>query len=128
MPGCDVRAERGRRSYLNGYAAEASVARHYARRGMNLLAHRWRGKGGEIDLIFREDDTLVFVEVKTSRTFEDAALHLRPAQCRRLFTAATEFAAAQPRGLLSEMRFDVALVDGTGQVRVLENALLEGCF
>ena len=41
------------------------------RNGYKILSHNFRGRtGGEIDLVCRDGDTLVFVEVKT-RTRED---------------------------------------------------------
>ncbi len=87
-----------------------------------MLHRRWRGAAGEIDLILRDGETLVFVEVKKSRSFARAADRLSPAQMHRIAAAAAEFLGTQPRGQLSDMRFDVALVDGSGEVRIVENA------
>ncbi|SIO40162.1 putative endonuclease [Rhodovulum sp. ES.010] len=109
-------------SYHAGQAAEDSVARRYERRGLAVVARRWRGRGGEIDLILRDGDAVVFVEVKKSRSFDAAAAHVSPRQIERIMTAAQEFLDGEPRGQLTEIRFDVALVNGTGEVRVIENA------
>lgn len=116
------RARRGRTAYLSGHAAEESVARHYARAGRQVAARRWRGAAGEIDLVVREGACLVFVEVKAAASFDAAAARLGRRQMDRLCAAAEEFAGGEPAGLLSEMRFDLALVDGRGDVRVIENA------
>jgi len=51
-------------SYHAGYAAEEIVADHYWRRGRSVVARRWRGRGGEVDLITRDGDSIVFVEVR----------------------------------------------------------------
>lgn len=118
------KVDQGRNSYLAGQAAEAAVVRQYEARGLTLADVRWRGKAGEIDLILRDGDGLVFVEVKKSRSFEQAAAHLQPKQIARLMAAAEEFAGGERTGLLTEMRFDVALVDAHGQVHILENALI----
>jgi len=40
----------------------------------------------------------------------------------RIATAAEEYAARLPKGLLSLMRIDVALVNGTGACHVVKNA------
>lgn len=109
-------------SHHAGAAAEDSVARHYERRGLSVAARRWRGQGGEIDLILRQDETVVFVEVKQSRSFASAAAHVSRRQMDRIMTAAQEFLDGEPRGQLTDIRFDVALVNGTGEVRVIENA------
>jgi putative endonuclease len=86
------------------------------------VAERWRGAAGEIDLVVREGARVVFVEVKAARSFDSAAQRLGRRQMDRLCAAAEEFVGQEPAGLLTEMRFDLALVDGSGRVRVIENA------
>ena len=109
-------------SYHAGLAAEDLIARNYRRRGHQIVAQRWRGRRGEIDLIVRDDNSIVFVEVKQSRDFDSALAHVRPAQAWRLYAAGEEFLATQPDGSLTDVRFDVALVNGSGAVQILENA------
>lgn len=123
MPGNELRKWRGFAANQNGLAAEASVERHYARAGCNIAARRWRGRYGEIDLIAREGDLLVFVEVKSAATHDRALTRLLPRQIRRIEAAVAEFLEGEPRGGLTEIRFDLALVDSYGRVAVLENAL-----
>ncbi len=54
-----------------GRRGENLAARYLRRHGFKILYRNFRGRhGGEIDLVCRERDTLVFVEVKT-RTRED---------------------------------------------------------
>lgn len=114
---------RGERGYHDGLAAEHRVAQDYERRGYPILHHRWRGKGGEIDLIARDGDGLVFIEVKKSRSFDRAIQHLTPRQARRLQGAAEEFLGTQPRGSLTDLRFDVVLLNEWGEMRVIESVL-----
>lgn len=116
------RTARGVTSYHAGLSAEGIVANDYARRGHTLACTRWRGQAGEIDLIFRTESGLVFVEVKKSRSFDRAAHSLGRSQIDRIMQSAEEFAATEPAGSLTEMRFDVALVDGSGALRIVENA------
>lgn len=113
----------GRRGYHAGLSAESSVARDYERRGLPIARHRWRGEAGEIDLIAHDGDGLVFIEVKKSRSFACAAERLSARQISRLQTAAEEFLGTQPGGALTDVRFDVALVNGRGEMRVIENAI-----
>lgn len=117
-----ARKTRGMTNYLAGHAAEASVARHYEDRGISICARNWRGTGGEIDLIGRDGDVVVFVEVKQSRTHDLAATHISQAQIGRIFATVEEFVANEPKGLLTDVRIDLALVDGQGRIDVLENA------
>ncbi len=103
-----------------GLAAEDIVARHY---GLPVAATRWKGPGGEIDLILRDGATVVFVEVKKSRSFAQAAMRLTPRQIARIHASALAFLGGEPDGQRTDCRFDVALVDGTGRVEVIANVL-----
>ena len=113
----------GTTSYHAGLAAEDSVARHLGRHGHRVLARRWRGKGGEIDVITRQGADTVFVEVKKSDTHAAAAERLGRRQVHRLFDCASEFMGTLPDGQDSCVRFDVALVDAVGRIEMIENAL-----
>lgn len=117
------RATVGARAFHAGIAAEGAVAAHYTRAGMEIAAQRWRGKGGEIDLIVRDGTTVIFIEVKKSRDFATAATRIGQRQIERLFNAASDFLSHEPSGLATPVRFDVALVDGRGMIEVIENAL-----
>ncbi len=112
----------GRQNYQAGLAAEDSVARAYQRNGNAIAARRWRGSRGEIDIVARDGDGLVFIEVKKARDFARAAQRVTRAQMRRIYGAASEFLANEPRGQLTPVRFDVALVNASGQMQVIENA------
>jgi putative endonuclease len=112
----------GARSYHAGLAAEEQVAQFYSRSGREVCARRWRGTAGEIDLIARNGAEVIFIEVKQSATHALAAEHLTPRQMARIYASASEFLAGEPGGQLTESRFDVALVDATGKIEILENA------
>lgn len=118
------RGRRGARNHLAGLAAEDTVLRTCLARGLTLVHRRWRGSAGEIDLILRDGGEYVVVEVKASRTFDDAMARITPAQVRRLYKAAEQFLSGRPEGPFACVRFDAALVDGAGRVEILENALL----
>ncbi|WP_185962119.1 YraN family protein [Palleronia caenipelagi] len=107
-----------------GRAAEHQVARLYEAQGHRLVAARWRGQGGEIDLIFDAPPALIFVEVKRART-HDLALHRLAEHPRhRLFSAVAEYHALQAVPQECICRIDAALVDGTGRIKILENAFV----
>lgn len=117
-----MRAIRGKVAHEAGKAAESCVEHVYLRGGREILARRWRGAGGEIDLVARDGAEIIFIEVKKSDSHAHAAEHLRPAQMARLCAAASEFIASEPMGQLTPMRFDVALVDACGRIEIVENA------
>jgi putative endonuclease len=57
-------------SQLHGELGERAAKKHLKQLGLKFLAANFRSARGEIDLVFRDDDCLVFVEVKT-RSSED---------------------------------------------------------
>lgn len=120
-----ARARRGARNNLSGAAAEGAVERVYCAAGHRVLERRWRGKGGEIDLILQDiNGTIVFAEVKKGRDFDSALARISPVQVARIHAAAEEYLGLCPDGLLSDIRFDAALMDGAGRVDILKGALL----
>ncbi len=112
----------GARNYHAGQAAEEQIERIYTAQGHEVLARRWRGTAGEIDLVTRKGDVISFIEVKSARDLARAAESLRPAQMRRIARAAEEYLATQPLGSLTACSFDVGFVDGTGACEIIENA------
>jgi putative endonuclease len=122
MQAREQRRHRGAVSYFAGLSAEASVARHYEDTGRTICARRWRGNAGEIDLVAQEGQVIVFIEVKQSRTHALAAEHLTKRQMERIYASASEFLSHEPSGQLTEVRFDVALVDNIGKIEIVEQA------
>lgn len=54
----------------HGELGERAAKKHLKQLGLKYLTANFRSERGEIDLVFRDDDCLVFVEVKT-RSSED---------------------------------------------------------
>ena len=115
---------RGQLNYQSGLAAEDCVLRRYIAQGAEVLARRWRGRAGEIDLIFRQGAAVVCVEVKKAATCEAAAERLTFAQMGRVASAAEEFIGTLADGLLTPLRIDAALVGENGDIDVIENIAL----
>lgn len=108
--------------FHHGVAAEEAVAAHYRRAGADILGLRCRTSAGEIDLVVRQGDEILFVEVKARKTHGAgrAAVSLR--QQRRIFQAAETWLGENHHSPLMPCRFDVATVDAEGTVEVIENA------
>lgn len=113
---------RGQMNFHAGLAAEDRIERAYIEMGHTLAARRWRGQSGEIDLVFRKNNVVIFVEVKQAADFARAGESLRSRQMRRITSAAEEFLGTQPEGALTECRFDVGLVNRAGAHQIIENA------
>lgn len=50
-----------------GRRGEAKAARHLRRRGLRIIERNWRCRLGEVDILARDRDQLVIVEVRTQR-------------------------------------------------------------
>lgn len=91
-----------------GDRGETAAARFLKKQGMRVLRRGFRTSRGEIDLIARDGDTLVFVEVKTRRRGEPAEAVTSEKQ-RRLTLTALEF--LKRHNLLEQRsRFDVVAI------------------
>ncbi len=104
-----------------GKEGEDAAERHIKKEGMRVLARNFLIRGGEIDIIAEEGDTLVFLEVKTrrSRSFGTGAEAVDGKKKRALLRTAEAFAAGE--GFLNRpMRFDVAdiYVDENGKYHI----------
>ncbi|EEE38409.1 hypothetical protein RKLH11_2251 [Rhodobacteraceae bacterium KLH11] len=73
-------------------------------------------------MIARNADGLVFVEVKKSSSFAQAAARISRRQMDRICISAAAFLEQEPDGQLTNMRFDAALVDRAGSIEIVENA------
>ena len=98
-----------RRNDRRGRNAEAIAAWFLRAKGYRILARRVRTQRGEIDLIARRGDTLVFVEVKARRTLDSAVFALHPAALRRIEAASRVLAPHYARGCTTT-RIDAVLV------------------
>ncbi len=107
--------------HLTGAAVEAAAARHLASRGLVLLDANVRYVDGELDLVMRDGDTLVFVEVRyrASDDFGGAAASVTPAKQRRLVRAATRYLAPHPSLAALPCRFDVVGAEGDADAPTL---------
>ena len=81
-----------------GDAGEGMARRHLEQLGYELVATKWRCPSGELDLIMRDGEVVVFVEVKTRRGERLGAAEeaVSPAQAQRLLLAAETFLAGRP--------------------------------
>lgn len=117
------RQRRGARAQHWGLAAEDCAARRYAELGGVVLARRARTAGGELDLVIRLGRALVFVEVKARAALERALEAFGPRQQTRVAQAAACWMAEQGLFDQRDARIDLAAVDRSGRVHILENAL-----
>ncbi len=90
-----------------GKEAEHRAEQWLARRGLQTVARNYRCRGGEIDLIMYDDESLVFVEVRcrTGSSHGGALASIGTGKQRRLMLAAQHY--LQTSGWQGPCRFDV---------------------
>lgn len=93
-----------------GLSAESRAAALLVAKGFRILARRWRSPAGEIDIVARRKQLLIFVEVKARADFDAAAESISPRQQQRIAAAAEAWLAAFGQDNLRDFRFDVVLV------------------
>lgn len=103
--------------HTDGPAAEALAAAHLQRHRLRVLERNYRCRSGEIDLIARDGDTLVFVEVRLRRSerYGGAAASVDRAKQMRILSAARHYLIGKPD---QACRFDVLLMDALDPARV----------
>jgi putative endonuclease len=107
---------------IQGQAGEDQALVHLQQKGLILVERNFRCKGGEIDLIMRERDMLVFVEVRkrAGSAYGGAAASVTARKQARLITAAQVY--LQRYRMPPACRFDVVAIDGAS-LDWLKNAI-----
>jgi putative endonuclease len=114
------------RHLVHGRLGERAARKHLRRLGLKFLAANFRSPRGEIDLVFREADCLVFVEVKTrsSEEWTRPAAAVNAERRRRLTRAALDYLRLVNNPPI-KVRFDIVevlLADGeVSELRHLPN-------
>lgn len=99
-----------RRRERAGRRAETAAALWLQLKGYRILERRARMPACEIDLVALKGKTLVFVEVKSRRTFASALEAVTPQLRARLEQAANQWIPRRPKLAQHVWRFDVVLL------------------
>jgi len=112
-----------------GRYGEDAAARHLEQAGMVIVERNWRCATGELDIVARENDTLVFCEVKTRSTvdFGTPAEAVSPLKARRVRRLGMLWLNSHPQARGPELRFDVvSVLRRRGDAALVEH--LRGAF
>ena len=98
----------------SGASFEEQALAHLQRAGLRSVARNFNTRFGELDLVMREGEVLVFVEVRYRRhaAFGGGAASVGTAKRERLMKAAQLFLQAHPKFAALPCRFDVLAFDG----------------
>jgi putative endonuclease len=93
-----------------GISAESRAAAYLIAKGYRIVARRWRSPVGEVDIVARRKEVLVFVEVKARAQLDAAAESVTERQQRRIAAAAAAWLGKNPDDAGRDIRFDVVLI------------------
>lgn len=111
-----------------GRAIEEQVCAYLRGRGLSLITRNYRCRQGELDLIMRDNDTVVFVEVRfrRNRRFGGGAESVDRRKRVRLVAAGQHYLQAHPKEARHPCRFDVVAVtahNGDFEIDWIRNAI-----
>ncbi|MGR8931208.1 MAG: YraN family protein [Gammaproteobacteria bacterium] len=108
---------------LKGADAEQQALRYLRQQGLHQICSNFRCKAGELDLVMKEGETLVIVEVRfrQSERFGGALASITRQKQARI-VAATQHYVIMNHLSRSAIRFDVVAVSGDGQINWIKNA------
>ena len=105
-----------------GEAGESIAARYLQEKGLQIIARNFRDKSGEIDIIAEDDETLVFIEVKTRQSYrcgfpEESVTRRKQKQIIRL----AEIYLARNSLVDVPVRFDVIAIHMSSKTPEIEH-------
>jgi putative endonuclease len=114
-----------------GIKGEKLACEFLGRNGYDIVETNYRCPEGEIDIVARQRETLVFIEVrtKTSRQFGGPEESITPVKAARLRTLAAQYSQSH-QDLPEARRIDVVAIqmdrDGrASHIEIIENAVSE---
>ena len=110
----------------NGRSGEDAAVLFLEKKGMEIVCRNFRNRGGEIDIIALENQTLVFIEVKTWSVLGIEALEhgIDQKKQRRIIETAKYFLVGHRKYRYMAIRFDVIFITPQG-ITHLESAFME---
>ncbi len=106
---------------MNGQEAESLAQRYLAGNGLELVTRNYRTRLGEIDLIMKDNETIVFIEVRYRKTttYGSSAESIDRRKQAKLVSCAQHYLQKQKMSFSMASRFDViAISKETGQPRI----------
>ena len=109
-----------------GKESESTAVRHLKKKGYKIIEQNYRTKLGEIDIIAKENNTIVFVEVKSRKSvsFGNPKYAVTPKKMRKISMVALYFLKVTNQSD-SKARFDVVSISPGGkdpEIEIIKNA------
>lgn len=103
-------SDQRRRAYRRGHWAERLAALALILKGYRIVERRYRTRVGEIDIIARRRDLVIFVEVKARASRRTALDSINATTRKRIEKASLWWLARQPDGATLARRYDIIAV------------------
>lgn len=117
------------KSYYKGLWAERLAAIWLFIKGYRILKMRYKTKVGEVDIIAKRGDVIVFIEVKAHTTKDNGVNAISAVSKGRIFRAGQFFIAKNPKWSGMNVRFDAMIVHHLFLITHLSNAWTENdCY
>ena len=114
-------------AFRQGLSAENRAALLLMAKGFRIAARRYKTPFGELDIVARRRQVLLFVEVKARSRHDEAAKAVTVRQQKRIVAAAQYWLASHPGDCTKHIRFDVISVTTWGFPRHIAGAFDAGC-
>ena len=114
-------------AFRQGLSAENRAALLLMAKGFRIAARRYKTPVGELDIVARRRQVLLFVEVKARARHDEAAEAVTARQQKRIVAAARYWLASHPDDCTKHIRFDVISVTAWGFPRHIAAAFDAGC-
>lgn len=99
-----------RKAFRRGHVSEYIAALYLVAKGYRISAIRYRTKQGEIDIIARQGDLVVCVEVKARRDLDSAVFAVTGTTQNRIRAASELWLSRQPDAQRLSLRYDIVAV------------------
>ncbi|MEN3929899.1 YraN family protein [Microvirga sp. W0021] len=118
----DLELKQKRKAHRYGYFAEWLVLLLLMLKGYRLLARRYAVQGGEIDLIMRRGQLVVFIEVKARRDLQSAIHAIDHRKWRKFARTVRVWLQRNPWACEYSLRCDAAYIINGWRMHYIEDA------
>jgi putative endonuclease len=106
---------------MSGAAGEITATGFLRAAGFSILERNWRFRKFEVDIIAREGDTLVFIEVKSRKNNTFAEPEVSVTRKKQRFLVAAAHAYITEKNIDLEARFDIVAITGDADERAVNH-------
>ena len=117
--------------YKKGKQGEDIACKYLLDNGYLIVERNYRGKRGEVDIIARDGNVIVFIEVKSWKTipFAEAEFSIGAMKKRRIVKSAEQYIFENNKQISGlDIRFDFVFIDVLkNSITHSKNIIMEGC-